>query len=29
MDKVKVRSVPHGQIYRPVFDAEEQLIQVG
>jgi gas vesicle protein len=27
MDKVKVRSVPHGQIYRPVFDAEEQLIQ--
>ena len=29
MDRVqKVRSVPHGQIYRPVFDAEEQLIKV-
>lgn len=28
MDRVqKVRSVPHGQIYRPVFDAEEQLIK--
>ena len=28
MDRIqKVRSVPHGQIYRPVFDAEEQLIK--
>jgi hypothetical protein len=27
MDKSKVRSVSHGQIYRPIFDAEEQLIQ--
>ena len=27
MDQVKVRSVPYGKIYRPVFDAEEQLIQ--
>ena len=27
MERVKVRSVPYGKIYRPVFDAEEQLIQ--